>query len=235
MGNAICIAIVLYLGLIVIQSARLGMSGLIVELGQREVDRWKVSMRPQGMREANRIAGYFTDSLGYAPGNPWALEGLGSLDLARVRLSQSPREALTLARNARQRTREALRQRPTSPFLWANLALSKVYLDQFDEEFFAALRNANVLGPWEPASQLSVLFAGLAAWDRLDADLRLAIEGVLERGGARNAEKMFQTVKTFRRFDLVCGRKDYHLAAGADCRNTMDKGKSGAARRKENR
>jgi len=201
-----------------LQSARLGVSGLIVELAQIEMDRWTISKRQQPMAEANRVVGYFSDSLGYAPGNPWALEGLGTL----VRLSKAPAEALAFARDAYTRFRAALRQRPTSPFLWANLALSKLYLDELDEEFFAALKYADELGPWEPSSQQVVLFAALAAWAKLDAGQRQSVVNVLERGALRNAQKMFEIVKSYRRFDLVCGLISYHVVAGADCRKTAD-------------
>ena len=231
----ICVAIFLYLLLIAFQSARMGVAGLIVEVGQKEIDRWMVLSRPRSSRELSRVAGHFEDSRKYYADNPWALEGLGSMALARMRLSKVPREAVALTKSARLRMREALKLRPTSPFLWANLALSKLYLDEIDEEFFAALRYAIVLGPWEPASQLNVLFVGLAAWDRLDAELRQSIIGVLERGATRNAAKMLQTVKSFRRFDLLCGIKDYYLIAGADCRNALDKAKSVTPRRKEGR
>ena len=206
-----------------LQSARLGVSGLIVELAQIEMDRWPASSRAQPMAEVNRVAGYFSDSLGYAPNNPWALEGLGALDLARIRLSMAPAEALAFAKDAHARFRAALRQRPASPFLWANLALSKMYLDEMDDEFLAALGHANELGPWEPGSQQVVLFAGLAAWDKLDAGQRRALSRVVERGGHRNALKMFEIVKSYRRFDLVCGLTSYDAVAGAECRKAADR------------
>ncbi len=214
-------------GLIAAESARLGVAGLIVELAQVEMDRWNISIRPPPMTEIDRVAGYFSDSLGYMPDNPWALEGLGRLDLARMRASRAPAEALAFARDARKQFREALRQRPTSPFLWANLALSKLYLDEIDAEFFAALRYADELGPWEPSTQQVVLFAGLAAWERLEAEQRESLARVVERGSQRNALKMFEIVKNFRRIDLVCGLSGYHAIAGAECRKTAE---SAAAR-----
>lgn len=206
------------LSLLVIQSVRMGLGGLVVELAQTESDRWAASKRPQSMGELNRVAGYFADSLGYFPGNPWALEGLGRLDLDRMRISRLPDQALAFATDARKRYREALRQRPTSPFLWANLALAKLYLDEMDAEFFAALGHANELGPWEPGTQQVVLFAGLAAWDKLDAGLQGALSRAVERGGRRNASKIFEIVKSYRRFDLVCGVNGYDVVAGAECR-----------------
>jgi hypothetical protein len=215
--NAAFLLLFFVLTLITVQSARMGIAGLIVELAQREADRLFTLPKAANMSELDRVAGYFSDSLAYAPNNPWALEGFGTQDLARMRQSRRPREALFLAKDARARFREALVQRPTSPFLWSNLALAKLYLDEIDDEFFQALLNADALGPWEPATQQVVLFAGLGAWQRLDARLREVLAGVVERGGARNGQKMFEIVKSYRRFDLVCHLTSYHAVAGVDC------------------
>ena len=212
------VALFVALGLVAAQSVRMGIAGLTVELGQAEVDRWKTFSQRRGMQEINRAALYFTDSLDYVPDNPWALENLGALDLARMRLSTIPRQALAYTWAARGRFRMALRQRPASAFLWANLALSNLYLDQIDGEFLAALRNANELGPWEPATQATVLFAGFAAWDRLDSGDREMLTGVLQRGAVRNGTKMVEIVKSFGRWDLICGRKGYHKQVDANCR-----------------
>lgn len=216
-GRAGLIALLVVLGLVAIESLRLGIAGLIVESGQSEMDRQAGSTRSQSMAEIGRVAGYFSDSLRYGVNNPWALEGLGNLDLARMRVSKVPHEALAFARSARLRFSEALVQRPTSPFLWSNLALAKLYLDEIDEEFFQALRHADALGPWEPTSQEVVLFAGLGGWEKLDPKLREILAGVVARGGARNGPKMFKIVKSYRRFDLVCPLTSYHVIAGADC------------------
>jgi hypothetical protein len=200
------------------QAARLGVSGLIVELARYEVDAWTASGKPQSIAAYTRVAGYYADSLDIVADNPWALEGLGALDLARVRLSRVPQEALGFARDARMRFREALRQRPATPFLWANLALAKLYLDEIDAEFLAAIRHADELGPWEPRSQQVVLFVSLAAWDKLDAAGKRAVVRVLERGGVHNPTKMFEIVKSYQRFDLVCRLSSYDAVAGAECR-----------------
>lgn len=212
------IALMAALALVAAECARLGISGLIVELAQTETDKLAASPRARPAAELDRVAGFFSDSLAYAPRNPWALEGLAALDLARVRLAKDPPKALAFARDAHTRLREAIRQRPTSPFLWANLALAKLYLDQVDSEFFLALRQADDLGPWEPATQQGVLFAGLAAWDKLSEDQRQSMQRVVQRGGVRNARKLFEIVKSYRRFDLVCPLGGYDAVAGADCR-----------------
>lgn len=214
------VALFLFLSVTAVQIAKLGAAGLFVQSAQFEIDRWtSVSSKPSA-RDINRVARYFSDSLRYAANNPWALEGIGALDLATMRASTVPKEALAAARDGRMRFRQALLQRPASPFLWANLALAKLYLNEIDDEFLAALRHADELGPWEPASQQTVLFAGLAAWQELDPALRQTLVRNIERGALRDARKTFEIVKSYGRFDLVCAIDTYRSIAGPDCGET---------------
>jgi hypothetical protein len=216
-GKAAYAGIFLLLAATAVQSVRLGMAGLFVQRAQSEIQRWSAESRSPRRYEIRNAANYFLSGLGFAPGNPWALEGLGMLELARMRISTDPREALAVTRAARVRIRQALQLRPTSPFLWANLALTKLYLDEVDEELFTALRNADELGPWEPAAQETVLFVGLAAWENLNAGVRQALTHAIERGGVHNASKMLEIVKSYTRPELVCAIEKYRIIAGQFC------------------
>ncbi len=218
-------ALFLALAAVAVQCARFGASGLMVQLAQFEVEHWTTAARAPRAAELSLAGKYFTDALDYLDGNPWALEGLGAVDLANMRASRRPREAVDFVKDARLRFRLALRERPTSPFLWANLALAKLYLNEFDGELKAALRNAEELGPWEPGVQETVVFVGLAAWQDLDQNLKLALARSLERAASRNAERMLKIVKSYGRYDLICAIEKYKVLAGPDC------AKSGAAAR----
>lgn len=214
-GRAAAVALLVVLALIALQAVGLGVSGLFAELAQLEMER--SGMRPPGARDVGHIEQRLYSSLRYASGNPWTLEQLGALNLAKMRASMVPREAVALTRDARTRFRQALVQRPTSPFLWTNLALAKLYLDEIDSEFFAALTYANELGPWEPVVQQVTVFVGLAAWQALDPGMRQVLVRTLERAAVRNAEKMVQIVKSYRRFDLLCGNSKYNSIVGREC------------------
>lgn len=206
------------------------MAGLLVQTAQSEINRSTIASRTPDRQEIRSAARLFSDSLEFAAGNPWALEGLGALDLARMRASRIPREALAVTRDARVRFREALLLRPTSPFLWANLALSKLYLNQIDDELLTALRHANELGPWEPNVQQTVLFVGLAVWRDLDPELRQALARTIERGASRNANKIHEIVKSYARFDLICAIEKYQLIAAADCKKAAAAAKPGESK-----
>ena len=214
-GGAVALFVIL--ALTASQSARLGAARFLASMAQFEFERWTSANSPVDIREVNRVEKYLSDSLQYAPANPWALEKIGALELARMRASGIPREALAATRDARARFREALLQRPTAPFLWANLALSKLYLDEIDDELFAALRHAGELGPWEPTIQQMTLFVGLAVWPQLDSGMRQELVRTIERGASGNANKMYEIVKRYRRFDLICDMSKYNYIGGKDC------------------
>jgi hypothetical protein len=202
---------------VAIQSARLGAAGFHAQSAHRQVAQWstsKVSVHPA---QWHSVQSDLRASLRYVAANPAASDLNGTLALARMRASTDPGAALAAARSAHAHFRQALLERPTSPFLWANLALTKMYLDQFDAEMFAALRNADALGPWEPGVQLSTVLVGLAAWHKLEPAMREALARTVERAGIRSAERMLEVVKGYGRFDLVCGNARYTAHAAQVC------------------
>ena len=83
------------------------------------------------------------------------------------------------------------------------------------------MRHADELGPWEPRSQEIFLFVSLAAWDKLEAGQRQAAALSVARGGVHNALKMFDIVKSYGRFELVCGLKGYDVVAGPACKKAV--------------
>jgi len=205
------------LALTAVQSARLGTSRFLAQMAQSEFDRWSSANAPVDLREVSRVEKYLWNSLRYGSDNPWALGQFAALDLARMRASADPRAAVAAAQDARTRLRHALRERPTSPFLWANLALAKLYLDEVDDEFFNAFRHADEFGPWEPAIQQMTVFAGLAVWGQLNPELRQVLARTIERGALHNAGKVVEIVKKFRRFDLICAVNPYNQIVRQDC------------------
>ena len=215
-------AIFIVLALVAIQCVRLGMAGLLVQTGQNEVDRLALARRTPTLGEIDRTLAYFLQGLDYAANNPWALEGAGALNLAKMRATRVPGVAVGAARDARSHFRLALQQRPTSPFLWANLALTKLYLDEIDAELKTALRHADELGPWEPTVQQTILFVGLAVWPDLDPGLRQALAQSVSRGTVHDSVKMFEIAKSYARFDLVCAIDKYRSIAGPDCDKAAD-------------
>lgn len=167
--------------------------------------------------EWTRVMKYLTDSLRYSPRNPWTLEEMGALQLRRMRELTDSRLHMVAARSANVNYHMALIERPTSAVAWANLALTKFYLGEQDDELFAALRHADELGPWEPEVQQLVLFVSLAAWDKLGTAQRAAVVRTLERAAQRDAGKAASIVESFNRLDLLCDIKNDKLKVEERC------------------
>lgn len=62
--------------------------------------------------------------------------------------------------------RHALQGNPRSPYLWANLLLTKYHLSQFDGEFYEALQRSRKLGSHELGVNRVVAYVGLREWSR---------------------------------------------------------------------
>lgn len=194
-----------------------GISNFYVQSADQEINRWATPGQRFRGDEGTRVMQYLTESLHYSPKNAWSLEEMGVFELRRMRAATDPALGMAAVRSANLHFHMALIERPTSPFAWANLTLSKLYLDEQDDELFAALRRADELGPWEPEVQQLVLLVGLAAWDKLDTDQRAAMVRTLERAVQRNALKVTEIVKSFNRFDLLCAINNSKLKIDAAC------------------
>ena len=210
-------ALILILGCLAWKAGKEGISSLYVEAAHKEINRWATPGQRFRGDEWTRVMQYLTDSLHYSPNNAWSLEEMGAFQLRRMRAATDPALATAAVRSANAHFHLALIERPTSPFAWANLALSKLYLDELDDELFAALRHADELGPWEPEVQQSVLFVGLAAWNKLGTAQRVAMGRTLERAVQRNASIVTEMVKGFNRLDLLCAINNSKLRMEGRC------------------
>ncbi len=216
----------LLLGLFAYKACTEGLSNFYVQSAHMEIERW--SKPGQNFRgdEGARAVQYLTTSLDYSPHNPWALEEMGTLQLRGISAFRDPQQAEAAARSANASFRLALRERPTSPFSWANFALTKLYLGEQDEALFRALERAEESGPWEPEVQQTVVFVGLAVWQRLNPARQATVVRAMDRGARRNPGKIAGIAKTFDRIDLFCALS-YSSSQGREACNPISKSGSG--------
>lgn len=197
-------ALILLLLLLALKAAMEGVSNFYAQSAYMEIGRWsRPGFVPAG-DEGPRVTGYLNQSLDYSPGNPWPLEQLGTLQLSGIGALRDAQLAMAAAQNASAGLRKALVARPTSPFAWANFALSKLALGEYDEALFQAIERAEELGPWEPEAQQAVIFAGLTVWTRLAPAQQAAVVRAMQRGAQRNPAKIAQLAASFSRIDLFC-------------------------------
>lgn len=74
-----------------------------------------------------------------------------------------------------------LRLTPSWPYLWRQLALSKLALKQFDDKLTGAFERAIHLGPWEREVQYDVAVLGLEDWPNLNEEARLHVVKAMEQ------------------------------------------------------
>ena len=204
-GRAVCAgALALLLACLAWRAGNEGIANSYFLLANQELNRRAVPGQVLRGDEWKREMQYLTESLRYSPDNAWALEAMGAFQLRRRHAATDPARAAEAVRSANAHFHLALMERPTSPFVWANLALSELYLHDLDEDLFTALRHADALGPWEPEVQYLVSFVGLAAWDRLGPAQRAATVRTMERAARRNAPQVTEMLKSFNRLDLLC-------------------------------
>jgi hypothetical protein len=89
--KVVAVALFLVLALIALLVAGLGVSGLFAQMAYVETERSGAAAARIGAQEVGRIEQHLFNSLRYAPGNPWTLEQMGVLDLAKMRASTVPR------------------------------------------------------------------------------------------------------------------------------------------------
>jgi hypothetical protein len=139
------------------------------------------------------------------PGQPAFLEDIARLyELRALPLKAGDAGAQEYLRQALDYQRAVTRRRPGSPYAWANIALLKARLSEPDREFEAALRNAALLGPWEPEVQLALAEAGFRHWNALAPETRDAMRGNAMRTLRWQDANLFTLARRTGRLDVLC-------------------------------
>ncbi len=152
------------------------------------------------------------------PGNPAIAEQLGALYTSNVRNDGAAGALIGNQRaNALEQYSIAATMRPTSPYAWTNLAWTYYYLGQVNTEFYRAMDNAILLGPWEPEVQFAMVDLGLALWDEMPADRRLKVLSMAINGQQRYAPQILAIAQKRGRLAEVC--KLEKLSVSATCKS----------------
>lgn len=141
--------------------------------------------------------------------NPDILETTGqSYYLLSHSNTITPAEKLITLQQALDYYLKATKQKAVSPYTWANIAIVKSRLRQYDTQLLEALEYAAILGPWEPFVQSAVVEVGLSAWYRFPKEERkkgrqIVFEAI-ERGMHKQARLMGQLIKRHQREWVIC-------------------------------
>ena len=163
----------------------------------REVGAWAAG----GLEPAEQTWQSVWDELGraaaIAPDNPAVMELQGVLLARRLDRPERVQQAL-------ERFHAAARARPTSPFPWANIAAALYRSGDTGPAFEEALRRAVYLGPSEPGVQAAVADYGLAVWDEVKPETRLAIDRMVGAGLRRDPPRMLGIAARRGRLSTAC-------------------------------
>ncbi len=131
------------------------------------------------------------------PGNPSISELQGILKARRVAEDTYLKESIA-------HFQQSLRERPGSPYGWANLLESSYRLHGSAAEIDPMIQRAVALGPHEPAVQRVVADFGLAAWPELSPAGQASTERVVAAALRRNPLEMLRIADRRGRLNVAC-------------------------------
>lgn len=140
------------------------------------------------------------------PGDPTIAQDLGRLHQLRSFALPGIDSVATAAelRQALRYYQRSVRLRPTSPHMWANIAVMHSHLGLLDAGLYRAIDNAALLGPWEPEVQLALADIGFRNWHALPKASRDTVQRNLYRGLRHNDARMFDSAFRHARLDVMC-------------------------------
>jgi len=102
--------------------------------------------------------------------------------------------------------RKASQLRPHWPYSWANMALMKSHLNQFDVGFLHSFNQAEKYGPWEISSNIAISQAGLNGWEHLSDTMQKRTIKALERVYQQQKHKARTILSDYKMAAVICPR-----------------------------
>ena len=203
MRTAVASLAVVLLSILALVALRHGWAEILAFQGRALIRTWDRDQRVFSANEWAAAQSRLENSLILNPGDPGVAEDLGRLHELRTRALRGIDTAAELGL-AMDYLRRSLRARPTSPYTWANLAFVKSRLGTLDDEFYHSIRNAAMLGPWEPEVQLLLADIGLRYWNSMPKAAQDIVHAAIRRGLKRQDEKLFDLASGYGRVDVMC-------------------------------
>ena len=165
---------------------------------------WETARRNPSADELEQTVSRLQEAHALDPGQPNYLEDIARLDeLRALPLEPGDASAREYLLHALGYERLAVRLRPGSPYTWTNVAVLKSRLSETDREFEAALRNAALLGPWEPEVQITLADIGFRHWNALTPETQAALRTNMARALHWQSTRLFELARRARRLDVL--------------------------------
>jgi len=115
--------------------------------------------------------------------------------------------------------RKASQLRPHWPYSWANMALMKSHLSQFDAGFIHSFNQAAKFGPWEISSNIALAQAGLNGWTNLNPTMQEKTVQAIARIYQQRPFQAKDMLKNYALTSVICEQTDdQKLAVSKICR-----------------
>ena len=205
--NFIAGMFILLLLICTVWSARTGIAAAHAYPAKNMLDQWRKQRLVLRQQDWHQLQSGLEQALVYDNTVPELLTDLGNAYESAVFYSPVGADSAHASRNlARQYYLQALSIRPGWPYSWTDLARIKYMLNEIDAEFYAALQNAVMLGPWEPQVQLTVAEIGLRHWDDINKETRQLVIRMINNGiySPDEAMRMFKLLQHYDQLELVC-------------------------------
>jgi tetratricopeptide (TPR) repeat protein len=186
------------------EAGRRGLADAISMRSRYEVNLWSEKQAAPAFEQWQRAVESLRSALALTPEDPSLYDHLGvAYEVASTTFN--PGDAWNVYHEfSLVHFRQATVLRPTSPYSWANVALAKYRLRQWDEEMFLALIAAMRLGPWEPGVQLITSDLGMLLWDYLPQALKAQVLENWSRTAERQAEPLARLAVARNRVAVLC-------------------------------
>lgn len=206
------------LSMLIISVGREGLAALFAIQARHESSRWLKNPGAISFGLWEKANDNLATALALDPGNPFFHEDIGQLLNNKARYVQglSAEQRVQIRKESREHFRTAIALRPVSPYTWTSLALIQSGLGDWDAETQLALRQAAVLGPWEPGVQWDIAFVGWAGWAHWPEDLKPVLEENIVRASKKQRAAMLRLVVSPQQKDYVCLHRKLYAALKPD-------------------
>ena len=185
------------------------------------VEQWENDFESFRVEDWNEVVSYAKAAVDKNPDNPDLLFLMGNVYEWNAFHPDNQKQNNQQRKWALEYYRKAAELRPQWPYTWSGIALLKFRMDELDQEFHSALRNAMELGPWEPRVQKIIAEVGLNAWDKLEQSQRIPIVENIRRGVVMQPRVMMDILKKYGQLRMVCLEKNQQSTVERYCKENF--------------
>lgn len=208
--NANLVSLIGLLIWLIYLATRWGLADLLVKPASYQISLWEQSGSTVQAAAWQTTLTQLQRAINLEPHNPDLLELISRAYYLHSNVDIGIKLQLNSLQQALNYNLQAIRQRPVSAYTWANIALLKSQLKQYDAQFETALKSAIILGKWEPLVQHSVIEAGLAAWYQLPSSIRWLVLAAIERGIVLQPQLIKAIINKYQRIYTICAYLDLY-------------------------